>query len=153
MIQKIRTYVDMPPLWLVAFLLLPWSFKRIWPEARVDSEVLDLLGGLLVGGGVLLALLAVDEMRRSTTTAMPHRTASTLVQGGVFRWSRNPIYLGDLLIYLGFCLFWGAAICAPLALALAWILTDRFIEPEEQRLTEAFGQAFEDYRNRTRRWL
>lgn len=153
MMQKMRDYVDVPPLWLLLFLILPWSARRIFPGAMIDAPALDLLGGIFVGGGVLLALLAVMEMRRYSTTVMPHQNANTLVQSGIFRRSRNPIYLGDLAIFLGLSLFWGALICAPLVLGLAWLLTDRFIRPEENRLRDSFGRAFDDYAARTRRWI
>lgn len=151
--DRIAAIVDMPPIWLAGFLTLSWSSVRIFPAWVINIQVFDFIGGLLVGGGVLLAALAVMEMRRYKTTPIPHRTAATLVQTGSFRWSRNPIYLGDLLIFLGLSLFWGAVICLPLVALLWWILTDRFILPEEARLSESFGRAFDDYAARTRRWL
>lgn len=149
----LRRWLDMPPLWLAGVLCLSWSSTRIFPALVYDSKVFDFVGGVLVGGAVLLAGFAVGELRRSATTPIPHRTASTLVQTGPFRWSRNPIYVADLLIFTGMTLFWGALICLPLGGLLGWILLDRFVRPEEARLHAAFGPAFADYCARTRRWI
>jgi Putative protein-S-isoprenylcysteine methyltransferase len=80
----------------------------------ISHPVLDLLGGLLVGAGLVLMLLAVAEMRRRKTTVIPHLEADALVTTGVFSRSRNPIYLGDALVLAGLALRWDA----PVALLL-----------------------------------
>ncbi|WP_108258889.1 methyltransferase family protein [Mangrovicoccus ximenensis] len=149
---SLREAVDIPPVWLAGCLSLAWSQSRLFPWPGDGGSVVQLMAGLLVGGGILLAVLAIDEMRRQKTTVLPHQVPAILVQSGIFRRSRNPIYLGDLLILAGFCLFWGAWWSLPLVPLFFWILTDRFVEPEEARLRETFGRAFEDYCARTRRW-
>lgn len=98
-------------------------------------------------------LLAVTEMRRQKTTVIPHLEADHLVQSGIFKRSRNPIYLGDVLLLAGFILRWDAPLALPLVPALMWVLQRRFILPEEDRLRRKFGQAFEHYTQTTQRWL
>ncbi|WP_138469708.1 isoprenylcysteine carboxylmethyltransferase family protein [Poseidonocella sp. HB161398] len=150
---RLRDWVDIPPVWLAGCLCLAWSQSRLLPWPAPGGPAVQLLAGLLVGGGAILAVLAIDEMRRQKTTVIPHRAPAALVQSGIFRRSRNPVYLGDLLILAGFCLFWGAWLALPLVPLLFWILTDRFVLPEEARLSETFGRAFEAYCARTRRWI
>ncbi len=150
---SLREAVDIPPVWLAGCLCLAWSQSRLFPWPGDGGPAVQLFAGLLVGGGILLLALAMDEMRRQKTTVIPHQDPAALVQSGIFRRSRNPIYLGDLLILAGFCLFWGAWWGLLLVPLLFWILADRFIGPEEARLQEKFGKAFEAYCARTRRWI
>ncbi|AGI66934.1 hypothetical protein OAN307_c12340 [Octadecabacter antarcticus 307] len=75
------------------------------------------------------------------------------MQSGVFKRTRNPIYLGDVLILAGFLLRWDAPVALPLILALFWILETRFIVPEEDRLRRKFRQDFHRYTDKTRRGL
>lgn len=84
---------------------------------------------------------------------IPRQTPSALITTGIFRLSRNPIYLADLLILAGFSLIWGKPLGLVLVPVLAWILFARFIQGEEARLRAMFGAEFEAYAARTRRWL
>jgi protein-S-isoprenylcysteine O-methyltransferase Ste14 len=147
-------WIDLPPVWLAGFAALAWvqadryahglSFGPVWA---------DLLGGLLVGAGVLLMLLALTEMRRHRTTVVPHREADALVTSGIFSRSRNPIYLGDSLLLSGLILSWDAVLALPLVPVFVWLIEKRFILPEENRLRRKFRADFARYSQKTRRWL
>jgi protein-S-isoprenylcysteine O-methyltransferase Ste14 len=76
-----------------------------------------------------------------------------LVTTGVFARTRNPIYLGDAAILAGLVLFWQAWPSLVLVPLFVWLITDRFIRPEEERLHARFGVRFEQWAQRTRRWL
>jgi len=112
-----------------------------------------LAGGLLVGGGLLSIGLAALEMRRARTTVIPHMEPDALVTSGIFRRSRNPIYVGDALVLTGLILRWGAWPSLVLVPLFVWLITDRFVLDEEARLRARFGAAFDAYVERTRRWL
>ncbi|WP_353472416.1 isoprenylcysteine carboxylmethyltransferase family protein [Salipiger sp. H15] len=145
---------DLPPVWLLACLCLARAQKASLPLGLGFGPVwADLLGGLLVGGGVLIAALALLEMRRARTTFMPHAEPDRLVTSGVFRLSRNPIYLGDVMILAGFIFYWDAVLSLVLLPIFVWLLEKRFIEPEEARLRRKFVAAFRNYETQTRRWL
>jgi len=147
-------WLDIPPVWLAAALAVAWwqsgqfsyglSFGGAWA---------NFLGGLLVGAGVLLTLLAVYEMRRQRTTVVPHSEAQALVSTGIFSRTRNPIYLGDLLILAGFILSWDAVLSLPLLPILLWVLEKRFVIPEEDRLRRKYRAEFARFCEKTRRWL
>ncbi|SNS76929.1 methyltransferase family protein [Antarctobacter heliothermus] len=144
----------MPPVWLTGALVLAWlqttyyglglSFGPAWA---------DLLGGLLVGGGLILMGLAASEMRRHRTTLIPHRDADRLVTSGIFKRSRNPIYLGDSMILAGMILYWDAVLALPLLPIFVWVIEKRFIVPEEARLRRKFVADFARYAQQTRRWV
>jgi len=145
-------WIDLPPVWLLVFLGLA-RVQTVRLPVGGSGAWSDFAGGVLVGGGVLLMGLAVAEMRRQRTTVIPHETPSMLVQTGIFRRSRNPIYLGDTLVLAGFVLFWGAWPSLLLVPLFMWLVTDRFIAPEEARMEETFGAAFDAYRAKVRRWV
>lgn len=143
---------DLPPLWTLLCLGSVLALDRMLP--------LDLFGmaGRVVGAAAVLAglglmLAAVLRMRAAATTVIPHRAPSALVTGGVFRWSRNPIYLGDVLVVLGITLWIDAPLGLLMLPVLMAVLTRRFILPEEAKLAAAFGPDFADWCLRTRRWL
>lgn len=141
-------YLDLPPLWLLGALIVVW----VSPWTIGWTGVFWLGAALLVAAAVL-TLAALREFARARTTVIPHQPASALITSGIFGWTRNPIYLADVLILLGLSLVWGKLLGLLLFLPLALLLERRFILPEEGRLRATFGDAFERYAATTRRWL
>jgi len=147
-------WIDIPPVWLAAFAALAWWQSRYLAMGLgFGGAWADFAGGVLVGGGVLLMLLAAAEMRRQRTTIVPHRDAGRLVQSGIFSRTRNPIYLGDVMILAGMILSWDAVLSLPLVPILLWVLERRFVIPEENRLRRKFRADFARYCDKTRRWV
>jgi protein-S-isoprenylcysteine O-methyltransferase Ste14 len=105
--------------------------------------------------GVSVALLGVASFRRARTTVNPVKPekASALVMSGIYRYTRNPMYLGLLLALLGWAFFLSNAL-AFLFLPAFILYMNRFqIAPEERVLASMFGQDFTAYRSKVRRWL
>jgi len=100
-----------------------------------------------------LNIAADRQFKRLGTTVKPLQRSSALATDGVFRWSRNPMYLGMVLIVPGVGLLEGTAIAWMAVAALAVILDQAFVRREERMLEETFGTEFEAYTRRTRRWL
>jgi len=147
-------WIDLPPVWLFVALTGTYWLGEVQPFGlSLDHPVTQFLAAVLIGAGLILMLLAVTEMRRQKTTIIPHLEADRLVQSGIFKRSRNPIYLGDVLLLAGFILRWDAPVALPLIPVLFWILETRFILPEEDRLRRKFRQDFYRYTQKTRRWL
>lgn len=146
--------IDIPPVWLGLFVLAAWGIGRASPAGLGFGPVAPgLVAGLSIGAGVILMGLAVVELRRWRTTVIPHREADHLVTTGIFRRSRNPIYLGDVLILVGFVFRFDAPLALPLVPLFVWLIERRFILPEEDRLRRRFRADFARYAQTTRRWL
>lgn len=147
-------WIDLPPVWLLGFVALAWVQATRFPMGLgFGGTWVDLLGGILVGGGVLLMLLAVAEMRRQRTTIVPHRVPDRLVQSGIFSRTRNPIYLGDTLVLAGLILVFDAVLSLPLIPIFLWVIERRFVIPEENRMRRAFRADWARYERKTRRWV
>ena len=147
-------YLDIPPVWLCGALLLAWLQKSYYGMGLSFGPVwADLLGGLLVGGSLVLIALAAFEFRRHRTTIIPHQEADALITSGIFKRSRNPIYLADSLILAGMILYWDAVLSLPLIPIFVWWIEKHFILSEEKRLRRNFRADYARYEKQTRRWL
>ena len=146
------TRLDLPPIWLFLFVIAALLLDRLAPVGLLGP--VGTVAGLGLGlAGLALAALAARRMRAAATTVLPHREPSALVTDGVFRLSRNPIYLADALILLGVLCWIDAPLLLPLVPAFMALLAHRFILPEEARLKRLFGPAYDDWAATTRRWI
>ncbi len=147
-------WLDMPPVWLALFVALAWAQARYLSMGLGFGETwADLLGGLLVGGGLVLMALAFAEFRRHRTTVIPHNTPSSMIQSGIFSRTRNPIYLGDALVLAGLILRFDAVLSLPLVPIFVWLIERRFILAEEARMRVEFRADFARYEQKVRRWI
>lgn len=133
--------------WLVGWGLGFVGFSYAMPAA------LRYGGLLLLVVGFLLGVPALRGMIRAGTSPNPSVVPSSLVTTGIYRYTRNPMYLGMLLMYSGGALLansFGALLLIPVAV----ILLDRWVViPEERQLGELFGSSYAEYGNRVPRWL
>lgn len=142
--------IDFPPVWLAAFALIGAAAGFVFP---VRPPYAVEVGGILVALALLLMLAAVLQMLRWRTTVIPGRDPRHLLTHGLFRFSRNPIYVADVLLLIGLYIYWGALIALPLVPLFMYLIYKRFIRVEEIRLQHLFGEEYADYKNRTRRWI
>jgi protein-S-isoprenylcysteine O-methyltransferase Ste14 len=143
-----------PPAVVLIMSAFMWLLARAAPAFDFDIPAHDLLAVVLVAGGFLTGLTGVVTFRRAHTTVDPLRPrASSLVTWGVYAMSRNPMYLGGLVMLLG----WATHLSNATAFVLlpAYVLyINRFqIDPEERALTSLFGATYLAYQARARRWL
>jgi protein-S-isoprenylcysteine O-methyltransferase Ste14 len=145
-----------PPVVATLGVALPmWLVARISPALAVGLPGHLGVACVFVAAGAAVSLAGVAEFRRVRTTVSPLRPekASVLVTSGVFRWTRNPMYLGLALALFG----WAAYLAHPLAALgvpafVVWM--SRWQIPREERALEGlFGEEFARYRARVRRWL
>lgn len=147
-------WIDIPPVWFAGFLVAGSHIKTYASFGLVlDNSGIDLLAGMLVGAGVILIGLAVMAMRQRKTTIIPHKNPDALVTDGIFKRTRNPIYLGDTLILAGLFVLWGAMLSLALVPIFLWAIEKRFVLPEEDRLRRQFKADFARYAQKTRRWV
>ncbi len=134
---------------LISMLILHW----LWPIAHSLSLPLNFIGLIPLGLGLALSAMAERQFKSVGANVNTFKAPTHLVTEGLFKYSRNPMYLGLALILVGVWIMLGSV--SPLAGVVGFILvTERwYIAYEEQRLGETFGQAYEAYRAHTRRWF
>jgi protein-S-isoprenylcysteine O-methyltransferase Ste14 len=125
------------------------------PLLRLPSPGRRLVAASLAIAGLAVALAGVVQFRRARTTVdptSPERTTA-IVTSGLYRWSRNPMYLGMALMLLG-AAAWASTLAGYLLVAAFCAYLTRFqIVPEERALAVAFGPEFERYAATVRRWI
>lgn len=142
--------MDFPPVWLAGFAVAAALLGRAVPIAVPYALV---IGALLVFFAFFVMLAAALQMFWARTSVIPGRDPSRLLTGGLFRFSRNPIYLADAILLAGLSIGWHAVVALPLVLLFMALISKRFIQPEEARLAALFGAEYEEYKKRTRRWI
>lgn len=147
-----KRIAGLPQAWFMLFLLAAWLIGLMLPRGGLPVG-LRLAGGAVMAAGFVLIAVAIRWMRRAGTTVMPGRVPDSLVTGGPFRLGRNPIYLGNAMILLGFGIWLDSPFALLLVPVFVWLITRLFILEEEARLRAAFGESFAAYCRRTRRWL
>jgi protein-S-isoprenylcysteine O-methyltransferase Ste14 len=130
-----------------------WLLGLGFPLPMTPSLGVRVVGGLILASGLLLDLSAMVVMRRAHTNILPHRGADALVVSGPFRFTRNPIYLGNTVVMIGVA-FMLANAWFLLSALVAAVLVDRLaIRREERHLAQRFGESWRDYAAHTARWL
>ena len=145
-------WLDLPPVWLALSVAVVWGFDQLmpWgmfgPGARMAGAVLAVIGFGLIG-------LAAGQMIARKTTFIPRNDPSALVTTGLFRLTRNPIYLGDAMVLAAAILWWDVPVGVPVLLGFMMLIQHRFILDEEARLRSVFGAAFDAWAARVPRWI
>lgn len=132
-----------------------WGVAQLGGDVVVTRSMRLTAVVLFLAIGVALIVMARVQFARRNTTFSPiaPARASVLVVDGVFRVSRNPMYLGTWCILFAIAIYWSNVFAAVMSLAYVWYI-DRFqIHPEERMLHSKFGAAYDDYRRRVRRWM
>jgi protein-S-isoprenylcysteine O-methyltransferase Ste14 len=143
-----------PPFWALAYTLIAIgaSFLAGWP--RFPGLPLVWLGVVLIVLGIGLSVTAAMLFRRESTEINPTSPANRkLVTSGPFRLTRNPMYLGLVLVTLGIAFWIGAwpMFLAPIAIFATanWV----HIPFEDEKMRRQFGASFDAYTSKTRRWI
>lgn len=142
-----------PPLIYLVFVASAWGLAQWVPLDLPEHELLHYAGWVSIAVGIVLMLWAALAMFGHRTTINPYGKPSSLLQIGPFRFSRNPIYLADTLIYCGIGLLLGSLWPWLLLPLLIYCVQRTVIIHEEHMLTRLFGDEYRSYRRRVRRWL
>jgi len=144
-----------PPLVAVAVGLIMWGLSMLGVGALPPNGVRTGVAIVIALLGVAAAVFGNISFRRAKTTVNPFKpeTASSLVTSGIYRVTRNPMYLGMLLVLVGWAVFLANGL-AVIAIALFPAYITRFqIKPEERALMALFGEQYASYSSRVRRWI
>lgn len=149
------TAPKVPPLVVLAIgMALAWLVERL-VDAGPVAPVWIGWGAGVIGLGAVVAIAGVIEFRRARTTVDPMHPgrASALVSSGIYRFTRNPMYLGFALILIGWIVALRCLPALPIVAAFVLYLDRVQIPPEEAALRGCFGAAFDAYASHVRRWL
>jgi len=139
---------------LLVFTILELALNWIHPLPILTNLVIArVVGVLVVGIGFFVGGSAVVEMRRVHTSPNPHKPVTTLVEAGVFRHSRNPVYLAMFAICIGIAIcinvLWLILLCP----VMFWSVENWVVKPEEGYLERRFSDVYRQYKKRVRRWI
>ena len=154
--NPVRFLLHVPVPWVfVLNYLLGVGLERIHPRviSPEAAQLSTMAGAVLFGAGAVIAGWGLVLFRQARTTTVPGQSSAQLVTSGPYRFTRNPMYVGLGLAYLGEAALlkqmW-PAILLPLTIAYVnWTV----IPLEESRLEEVFADQYRDYRARVRRWI
>ena len=144
-----------PPLIYVAGLALGIAGDRMvhLPRLGLQPTLRDIVGAGSVVAGLLVSFAGAGLFRRLGTAIIPYKPATRLVTSGIYRWTRNPMYLGMALIYLGVATFFNSLSSLVLfPLVIATVQT-QVIAREEAYLERTFGAEYVAYKKRVRAWI
>lgn len=144
-----------PPAVAAVFAIAMWGISRVAPLIQISAPLRTAVAIAIALVGMGFALTAILSFRRASTTVNPTKpqATSSLVISGVYRVTRNPMYLGLLFVLVA----WAVSLSSPWALLgpVAFVLYIRRFQivPEERALAALFGSEYSAYRSRVRRWL
>ena len=144
-----------PPAAALLVGLVMWGAAYLLPAVHLTSELRVMIAGLCAAFGLIVAFLGFWAFRRAKTTVSPvtPEAASSVVTGGVYRYTRNPMYVGLTAVLVGWAVWLSVpwVFLGPLVLML--FLTRFQIIPEERIMSSKFGRDYDEYCKRVRRWL
>ena len=148
--------LKIPP--VVTVLLLGsamWATARAVPDWRMILPAGQIFAAGLILSGMATAIAGVVSFRCAKTTVNPLQpsAASTLVTTGIYRFTRNPMYLGLLLVLLGWAVFLANVLALIFPVTYIPLMNRLQIFPEEKALAAKFGSPFTTYQSQVRRWL
>jgi len=148
--------LKIPP--VIVFLIcigLMWVIHQIIPNQSLlfESKKFIVIGLMILGGSI--GVLGVIEFARRSTTVNPHKPENTkaFVQSGAYSVSRNPMYLGLLIVLLSPVFYWGNLVTLIFLPLFVWYMNEFQIKPEEEMMMQKFGDEFLEYKKKVRRWV
>jgi protein-S-isoprenylcysteine O-methyltransferase Ste14 len=144
-----------PPIIALITAALMWLVAHVAPRLAFTLPGRRMIAGCLAAVGVCSAIAGVRSFRRAGTTLNPLKpqSASALVTSGIYRRTRNPMYLGLLLVLLGWAVLLSNALTFVLIVGFVLYMNHFQIAPEEAALTSMFGETFVQYTSKVRRWV
>jgi protein-S-isoprenylcysteine O-methyltransferase Ste14 len=145
--------IAFPPALYAVTLIAGLIIQYFFPVHFLPRPVAILTGIAAIMIAVLIAISAINSMRRARTAVNPNLPTTAIVTGGIFKFSRNPIYLAFTLLYLGIALIFDSLWAILFLLPLLFVVQNGIIKREEIYLEHKFGDEYFKYKSSVRRWL
>ena len=143
----------LPPTYLLIAMLIVILLHFVLPIGALLRIPWNLLGLIPLAVGVWLNLVADRAFKTRTTTVKPFEPSTALITDGAFAVSRHPMYLGFVLILIGLGMLLGSISPYIVVIVFAILMEAVFIDREEQMMAEQFGEDWQHYKARVRRWI
>jgi len=143
-----------PPVVGILSLLISIFLHFVFPISKIIFYPYNLGGVLFMGIGLLLTTWGVLTFKKNNTSINPHdEKPKKIIATGPFKFTRNPMYLGILTLLLGIAVLFGS-VSAPISPLIFFITVNfGFIPYEERMLGKIFGEEYENYKKKVRRWV
>ena len=148
-----KTRGPIPPVILLLTILCGIGLHYWMPLAQVLDESWDKVGISLIILGVLVVIGPAIAFRRAATTVRPFHDSSALVVSGMYRYTRNPMYVGMVVVLIGVAVLLGDLSPFIMPFVFVPVLTVRVIKHEEQMLEERFCDDYRELMKSVRRWI
>jgi protein-S-isoprenylcysteine O-methyltransferase Ste14 len=147
--------IALPPLIFLAFLVAATVLEAVVPLSLLAGHALAryLAGAALAVCGLVLIAMGTSRFVAAGTNVPPNLPTTALVVDGIYGRTRNPLYLGTTLIYLGLSVAAGSVWAIVLVVPLLWVINVGVIAREERYLERKFGDTYRAYKGRVRRWV
>jgi protein-S-isoprenylcysteine O-methyltransferase Ste14 len=147
--------IALPPFIFLGFLVVATILEQVAPLPVPTAHALAryLAGAALAVFGFVLIGMGTRRFLVAGTNIPPTLPATALVIDGIYGWTRNPLYLGTTLVYLGLAVAAGSLWAVLLMVPLLWVINAGVIAREERYLERKFGDAYREYKARVRRWF
>jgi protein-S-isoprenylcysteine O-methyltransferase Ste14 len=142
-----------PPTYLLLALVAIALLHFKLPGAKISLFPWNLAGAVPLVVGIWFNIAADRAIKRRGTTVKPFEEPTALIADGVFHVSRHPMYLGFILMLAGIAAFTGSLTPWIVVVWIAFVLDDMFIKPEEKAMEAAFGEDYQAYKKRVRKWI
>ena len=148
-----KTRGPVPPVILLVLLLAQFALHKWLPVFSLVPTPWNYVGIVFIALGVSVVVLPATSFSRAGTTVIPFNESSALVTSGLFRVTRNPMYVGMVSVLVGVAVLLGTLTPFVAPLLFVPTLNARVIQHEEVMLEEKFGDEYTAYKARVRRWI
>jgi protein-S-isoprenylcysteine O-methyltransferase Ste14 len=153
--EDVAGVIALPPLIVLGFLAAAAVLEAIapLPVPIAHSLARYVTGAVLAAGGFVIIAMGMRRFAAAGTNTAPTLPTTALVVHGIYGRTRNPLYLGTTLVYLGLGVAAGSLWAIGLVVPLLWVINVGVVKREERYLERKFGDAYRDYKARVRRWI
>ncbi|HET6565208.1 MAG TPA: isoprenylcysteine carboxylmethyltransferase family protein [Xanthomonadales bacterium] len=142
-----------PPFWLLLCALALFALDRWLPLVQLYPSLPRTWNWLLLAPGLVLIIIAMGGFIKAKTGAVPFSKSTVLVTGGIYRFTRNPMYLGMALVLAGAAIRLGSLSAWLPVVFFVFIIQRQFVRNEEIFLSAIYGDEFHQYCRKVRPWL
>jgi protein-S-isoprenylcysteine O-methyltransferase Ste14 len=142
-----------PPVFYIAAVLISIGLNRLYALSLGDYEILETLAIVIASASIIILVMATKLFKDNSQSPSVHATSVKIYTGGVYGYSRNPIYVGATSLLIAAALYFSNGWMLISVLPILYIMTNLVIIKEEVYLEEKFGQEYMDYKKKVRRWI